>query len=162
MLLTQQFHPRVFSILHNAGLAFLAISITFLGLGAAGVAAAVFPNTFRSAGLGRQIPSLALAHEYGRDVTAHGPELDQVHIQSGGLQRVEFLFAEGRTTTEGKPPNSHRQCEPPRALTQGSKANARPQEQPRASDLSSAETQGHSNNRTQHASYRRPQLKTAT
>jgi spermidine synthase len=62
MLLLQQYLTRVFSILYNAGLAFLAISITFLGLGAAGVAAAVWSNAFRSERLGRLIPRLALVY----------------------------------------------------------------------------------------------------
>lgn len=62
MLLLQQFLTRVFSVLYNSGLAFLAISITFLGLGSAGVVAAVFPRLFRTERLGRLIPPLALAY----------------------------------------------------------------------------------------------------
>jgi len=62
MLLLQQYLTRVFSILYNAGLAFLAISITFLGLGAAGVAAAMMPNFFRSERLAKMIPRLAILY----------------------------------------------------------------------------------------------------
>ena len=36
MLLLQQFLTRIFSVLFTSGLAFLALSITFLGLGSAG------------------------------------------------------------------------------------------------------------------------------
>ncbi|MGE3175754.1 MAG: hypothetical protein AB7O97_24230 [Planctomycetota bacterium] len=46
MLLVQQFLTRIFSIQFNSGLAFLAISTTFLGLGSAGVAIAVLPRLF--------------------------------------------------------------------------------------------------------------------
>ncbi|MFT5286834.1 MAG: spermidine synthase [Planctomycetota bacterium] len=62
MLLLQQYLTRVFSILYNAGLAFLAISITFLGLGAAGVAAAMFPGFFRAERLQKMIPRLAVIY----------------------------------------------------------------------------------------------------
>jgi hypothetical protein len=48
MLLLQQFLTRIFTILFNSGLAFLAISTTFLGLGAAGVSLVAFPRLFRA------------------------------------------------------------------------------------------------------------------
>ena len=48
MLLLQQYLTRVFTILFNSGLAFLAISTTFLGLGAAGVGLVAFPRFFRA------------------------------------------------------------------------------------------------------------------
>jgi hypothetical protein len=48
MLLLQQFLTRIFTILFNSGLAFLAISTTFLGLGAAGVGLVAFPRLFRA------------------------------------------------------------------------------------------------------------------
>jgi hypothetical protein len=62
MLLVQQFLTRVFSILFNSGLAFLAISTTFLGLGSAGVAVLLFPRLFAEGRSARQVPRLALAY----------------------------------------------------------------------------------------------------
>lgn len=62
MLLVQQYLTRIFSIQFNAGLAFLAISTTFLGLGSAGVAVCVFPRWFAAEKAERQIPRLALAY----------------------------------------------------------------------------------------------------
>src|SRR5262245_49202385 len=62
MLLAQQFLTRLFTILFNSGLAFLAISITFLGLGSAGVAVYVLPRVFEPRRSARMIPWLALAH----------------------------------------------------------------------------------------------------
>lgn len=62
MLLVQQFLTRAFSIQFNSGLAFLAISTTFLGLGAAGVALAVFPRWFDQQRTTRMLPWLAVAY----------------------------------------------------------------------------------------------------
>ena len=62
MLLVQQFLTRVFSIQFNSGLAFLAISITFLGLGSAGGAVYVLPRLFALERLPRQIPWLAIGY----------------------------------------------------------------------------------------------------
>jgi spermidine synthase len=62
MLLAQQFLTRIFTILFNSGLAFLAISITFLGLGSAGVCVYVFPRVFAPSSSARRIPALALAY----------------------------------------------------------------------------------------------------
>jgi hypothetical protein len=59
MLLMQQFLTRIFSIQFNAGLAFLAISITFLGLGSAGVAVSCLPRLFAPERAERAIPWLA-------------------------------------------------------------------------------------------------------
>jgi spermidine synthase len=61
MLLLQQFLTRVFSIQFNSGLAFLAISLTFLGVGSAGVLVYVLPRLFPAERLPRLIPWLALA-----------------------------------------------------------------------------------------------------
>lgn len=62
MLLVQQFLTRVFSIQFNSGLAFLAISTTFLGLGAAGVAVCVLPRAFRAERLPGLVSWLAIAY----------------------------------------------------------------------------------------------------
>jgi hypothetical protein len=62
MLLIQQFLTRVFTIQFNSGLAFLAISITFLGLGSAGVAVYVLPGLFAPVRIPRQVPRLSLAY----------------------------------------------------------------------------------------------------
>ncbi|TAJ21901.1 MAG: hypothetical protein EPO68_04060, partial [Planctomycetota bacterium] len=62
MLLLQQFLTRIFTILFNSGLAFLAISTTFLGLGAAGVALVAFPKLFRAERGARAAPVCALAY----------------------------------------------------------------------------------------------------
>lgn len=62
MLLVQQFLTRVFSIQFNSGLAFLAISITFLGLGSAGGVVYVLPRLFALERLPRQIPWLAIGY----------------------------------------------------------------------------------------------------
>lgn len=62
MLLIQQFLTRVFTILFNSGLAFLAISITFLGLGSAGVAVYALPRVFRPQRIPALVPVLALAY----------------------------------------------------------------------------------------------------
>jgi len=62
MLLVQQFLTRIFSILFNSGLAFLAISTTFLGLGAAGVAVCLLPRVFAQEKAERQVPRLALGY----------------------------------------------------------------------------------------------------
>jgi hypothetical protein len=62
MLLIQQFLTRVFTIQFNSGLAFLAISITFVGLGSAGVAVYVLPGFFAPARIPRQVPILSLAY----------------------------------------------------------------------------------------------------
>ncbi len=62
MLLVQQFLTRIYSILFNSGLAFLAISTTFLGLGSAGVAIYLLPRVFAPERAARQIPRLALAY----------------------------------------------------------------------------------------------------
>jgi hypothetical protein len=51
-----------FSIQFNSGLAFLAISTTFLGLGAAGVALAVFPRWFDQQRTTRMLPWLAVLY----------------------------------------------------------------------------------------------------
>lgn len=62
MLLVQQFLTRAFSIQFNSGLAFLAISTTFLGLGAAGVALAAFPRWFEGARGSKGLPWLAVLY----------------------------------------------------------------------------------------------------
>jgi len=62
MLLVQQFLTRIYSIQFNAGLAFLAISITFLGLGSAGMAVYAFPRVFAAARAPRLVPLLALLY----------------------------------------------------------------------------------------------------
>ena len=62
MLLVQQFLTRIFSIQFNSGLAFLAVSTTFLGLGSAGVAIVVFPRAFARERTARLVPWLALAY----------------------------------------------------------------------------------------------------
>lgn len=62
MLLVQQFLTRAFSIQFNSGLAFLAISTTFLGLGSAGVALAAFPRWFDATRIARMLPWLAVAY----------------------------------------------------------------------------------------------------
>jgi hypothetical protein len=62
MLLIQQFLTRVFTILFNSGLAFLAISITFLGLGSAGVAVYVLPRVFLPRRIPALVPNLAVAY----------------------------------------------------------------------------------------------------
>ncbi len=62
MLLVQQFLTRVFSIQFNSGLAFLAISTTFLGLGSAGVAVATAPRLFAAERVRRLVPWLAVAY----------------------------------------------------------------------------------------------------
>lgn len=62
MLLVQQFLTRVFSIQFNSGLAFLAISTTFLGLGAAGVALACFPKWFDARRAAIAVPWLAVVY----------------------------------------------------------------------------------------------------
>lgn len=62
MLLVQQFLTRIYSIQFNAGLAFLAISITFLGLGSAGMAVYAFPRLFDPARAARSVPRLALLY----------------------------------------------------------------------------------------------------
>ena len=62
MLLVQQFLTRAFSIQFNSGLAFLAISTTFLGLGSAGVALAAFPRWFDGSRIARMIPWLAVIY----------------------------------------------------------------------------------------------------
>lgn len=62
MLLVQQFLTRAFTILFNSGLAFLAISITFLGLGSAGVCVYVLPRTFETRRIPRLVPALAIGY----------------------------------------------------------------------------------------------------
>ncbi|MSR64042.1 MAG: hypothetical protein EXS08_16590 [Planctomycetes bacterium] len=62
MLLVQQFLTRIYSIQFNAGLAFLAISITFLGLGSAGMAVYAFPRAFAVERVPRLVPLLALLY----------------------------------------------------------------------------------------------------
>lgn len=62
MLLAQQFLTRVFAIQFNSGLAFLAISVTFLGLGSAGGFVYMLPNVFALERLPRLIPRLATGH----------------------------------------------------------------------------------------------------
>lgn len=62
MLLVQQFLTRVFSIQFNSGLAFLAISTTFLGLGAAGVFVYVAPRRFTAERLPRTLSWLAVGY----------------------------------------------------------------------------------------------------
>ena len=62
MLLVQQFLTRIYSIQFNAGLAFLAISITFLGLGSAGIAVYALPRVFEPARSVRMVPLLALGY----------------------------------------------------------------------------------------------------
>jgi hypothetical protein len=62
MLLVQQFLTRIYSIQFNAGLAFLAISITFLGLGSAGMAVYALPRWFDPARAARTVPRLALGY----------------------------------------------------------------------------------------------------
>jgi hypothetical protein len=62
MLLVQQFLTRIFSILFNSGLAFLAISTTFLGLGSAGVAVCLLPRLFAPERSARQVPRIAFAY----------------------------------------------------------------------------------------------------
>ncbi len=62
MLLVQQFLTRVFSIQFNSGLAFLAISTTFLGLGSAGVAVCVLPRAFAKERLPRILPWFGIAY----------------------------------------------------------------------------------------------------
>src|SRR5262245_61246982 len=62
MLLVQQFLTRIYSIEFNAGLAFLAISITFLGLGSAGMAVYALPKAFAPERAARLVPVLALGY----------------------------------------------------------------------------------------------------
>src|SRR6185436_2066417 len=62
MLLVQQFLTRIYSIQFNAGLAFLAISITFLGLGSAGMAVYALPKLFAPERAARLVPVLALGY----------------------------------------------------------------------------------------------------
>ena len=62
MLLLQQFLTRIYSIEFNAGLAFLAISITFLGLGSAGIAAYAFPRVLPVDRAARTAPLIALLY----------------------------------------------------------------------------------------------------
>ena len=62
MLLAQQFLTRIFAVLFNSGLAFLAISTTFLGLGAAGALIVACPRLFPPERSQRQIPWLAVAY----------------------------------------------------------------------------------------------------
>jgi hypothetical protein len=62
MLLLQQFLTRVFSVQLNSGLAFLAVSTTFLGLGSAGVCVYAWPRLFPSARVPRLVDRLALAY----------------------------------------------------------------------------------------------------
>ncbi|MCC6672252.1 MAG: hypothetical protein IT458_14415 [Planctomycetes bacterium] len=62
MLLVQQFLTRVFTILFNSGLAFLAISTTFLGLGSAGVCVYVLPRLFTPERTRRLVPWLSVAY----------------------------------------------------------------------------------------------------
>jgi hypothetical protein len=62
MLLVQQFLTRVFTVQFNSGLAFLAISTTFLGLGSAGVCVYVLPRAFAPGRNGSRAPQLALAY----------------------------------------------------------------------------------------------------
>ncbi len=62
MLLVQQFLTRVFTILFNSGLAFLAISTTFLGLGSAGVCVYVFPRLFPPQRIPRLVPVLGVGY----------------------------------------------------------------------------------------------------
>ncbi|MFT5289030.1 MAG: hypothetical protein ACI8QS_001210 [Planctomycetota bacterium] len=62
MLLLQQFLTRIYSVLFSSGLAFLAISTTFLGLGSAGVAVFVLPKLFSLERTNRQVPRLALGY----------------------------------------------------------------------------------------------------
>src|SRR5262245_35615060 len=62
MLLVQQFLTRVFTIQFNSGLAFLAISTTFLGLGSAGVCVYVLPRLFPPERMPRLVPALAILY----------------------------------------------------------------------------------------------------
>ncbi len=62
MLLVQQYLTRVFTVQFNSGLAFLAISTTFLGLGSAGVCVYAFPSSMRRERMHRRLPWLALAY----------------------------------------------------------------------------------------------------
>lgn len=62
MLLVQQFLTRIFSIQFNSGLAFLAISTTFLGLGSAGVVVYAAPRWFHPARAARQMSWLGVAY----------------------------------------------------------------------------------------------------
>lgn len=62
MLLVQQFLTRVFTIQFNSGLAFFAISTTFLGLGSAGVCVYALPRWFAAARIRALVPRLALGY----------------------------------------------------------------------------------------------------
>lgn len=62
MLLVQQFLTRVFSIQFNSGLAFLAISTTFLGLGSAGVCVYALPRLFQQERVPRLLSWSAIAY----------------------------------------------------------------------------------------------------
>ncbi|MBN2489357.1 MAG: hypothetical protein JXQ29_00710 [Planctomycetes bacterium] len=62
MLLLQVYLTRVFTVRFHSSFAFLAISIAFLGLGAAGVFAYVFPGLFPPARLGRRVAAIGLVY----------------------------------------------------------------------------------------------------
>jgi hypothetical protein len=83
MLLVQQFLTRIYSILFNSGLAFLALSITFLGLGSAGVAIYLLPRAFARERAARQIPLLALAYSVALVAGAVGMIRLDRRLQSG-------------------------------------------------------------------------------
>ncbi|HLQ38661.1 MAG TPA: hypothetical protein VK348_12710, partial [Planctomycetota bacterium] len=96
MLLVQQFLTRVFTIQFNSGLAFLAISTTFLGLGSAGAFVYLAPKWFAPARIPRLLPLLALAYAlllvFGFVVLValdHGGEaMDPQGALTGQVQRV--------------------------------------------------------------------------
>lgn len=114
MLLVQQFLTRVFSIQFNSGLAFLAISTTFLGLGTAGVSVYVLPRLFPADRLPPRLSWLAFAHalllvvgfaiEVGLDESAQARALAAgnesltsqcVRVVAGSLLLLPAMFTVG-------------------------------------------------------------------
>jgi hypothetical protein len=91
MLLIQQFLTRVFTILFNSGLAFLAISITFLGLGSAGVAVYVFPRAFQPRSIPALVPRLAIAYALSLAIGFWGIIAVDHAAQAGGAAVEEGL-----------------------------------------------------------------------
>lgn len=91
MLLIQQFLTRVFTILFNSGLAFLAISITFLGLGSAGVAVYVLPRVFRPSRIPSLVPRLAVAYALSLAIGFWGIiEIDHATVAGEGIAEASL------------------------------------------------------------------------
>lgn len=90
MLLLQQFLTRLFTILFNSGLAFLAISTTFLGLGAAGVGLVAFPRFFRAERGASAAPTCALLYSLAILVGVYAVLAFDAYWSPGGVASAEL------------------------------------------------------------------------